>query len=51
MSAGTSHLLLVNPSAGGGRIRELLPQAERALSEHGIAYRIVETKGIEHGCV
>ena len=31
MAAGDRHLLLVNPSAGGGRARELLPAVERAL--------------------
>ena len=45
------HLLLVNPSAGAGRVRELLPAARRALEGHGIEYRVVETTGIEHGCV
>jgi YegS/Rv2252/BmrU family lipid kinase len=48
---GTPHLLLVNPSAGGGRVPELLPQARRALDAHGIQHRVVETTGIEHGCV
>jgi YegS/Rv2252/BmrU family lipid kinase len=44
------HLLLVNPSAGGGRVRKLLPRAERALAGHGIAYRVVVTTSPEHGC-
>jgi YegS/Rv2252/BmrU family lipid kinase len=47
----TSHLLLVNPSAGGGRVRELLPAARAALDRRGIRHRVVETTGIEHGCV
>ena len=51
MSTGTPHLLLVNPSAGGGRVRELLPQARRALDAHGIDHRVVETTGLDHGCV
>jgi YegS/Rv2252/BmrU family lipid kinase len=42
--------VLVNPSAGGGRIRELLPQAERALREHRVEYRVVRTQSLEHGC-
>ncbi len=50
MAAGDPHLLLVNPSAGGGRARELLPRAERALHEAGIEFRRVFTEGIEHGC-
>lgn len=51
MMPGTPYLLLVNPSAGGGRVRELLPEARRALEEHGIDHRVVETTGIDHGCV
>ena len=50
MAAGDRHLLLVNPSAGGGRVRELLPAAERALRARGIEFRRVFTEGIEHGC-
>lgn len=42
------HLLLVNPSAGGGRALRLLPTVERALSEHGLAHRTVETEAVEH---
>lgn len=49
MAPGDRHLLLVNPSAGGGRVPKLLPLAERALSRHGVGYRRVFTKGIEHG--
>lgn len=44
------HLLLVNPSAGGGRAGELLPRVERALTERAIRHRSVFTKGIAHGC-
>ncbi|MGI9020719.1 MAG: diacylglycerol/lipid kinase family protein [Solirubrobacterales bacterium] len=51
MTPGKTHLLLVNPSAGGGRVRELLPLAQGALDRHGIDYHVVETTGIEHGCV
>jgi YegS/Rv2252/BmrU family lipid kinase len=50
MAAGDRHLLLVNPSAGGGRVQELLPVLERALSDRGVEYRRVFTEGIEHGC-
>ncbi len=48
--AGARHLLLVNPSAGGGRARELLPQVERALNERRIEYRRVFTESAAHGC-
>ena len=43
------YLLLVNPSAGGGRVRELLPNVEAAMAAAGLQYRIVMTTGIEHG--
>jgi YegS/Rv2252/BmrU family lipid kinase len=44
------HLILVNPSAGGGRARELLPRLESALRERALAYRLVLTTSLEHGC-
>jgi YegS/Rv2252/BmrU family lipid kinase len=47
---GASHLLLVNPSAGGGRTNELLPRIERAMDARGLPYRVVITRGLEHGC-
>jgi len=50
MPPGDRHLLLVNPAAGGGRARELLPAAERALTTAGLEYRIVYTEGLVHGC-
>jgi YegS/Rv2252/BmrU family lipid kinase len=43
------HLLLVNPSAGAGRVRELLPRAEAALEANDVRYRLVETRSLEHG--
>lgn len=49
MTDGTPHLLLVNPSAGGGRARKLLPHARRALAERGIEHRLVEATGLEQG--
>jgi len=51
VSADAPHLLLVNPSAGHGRARDLLPRATRALASHGIEHRVVETTGIDHGTV
>jgi YegS/Rv2252/BmrU family lipid kinase len=48
MSDTRRHLLLVNPSAGGGRVHELLPQVEAALGGAGVEYRIVSTRGVEH---
>jgi YegS/Rv2252/BmrU family lipid kinase len=42
-------MLLVNPSAGAGRTRKLLPEAEASLQARGLPYRLVLTEGIEHG--
>ena len=44
------YLLLVNPSAGGGRVQKLLPQVEEAMAAAGLDYRLVLTTGIAHGC-
>lgn len=50
MSPPESVLLLVNPSAGGGRASEVLPDAQRALFERGIEHRTVPTQSLVHGC-
>ena len=50
MTEPRRHLLLVNPSAGGGRAGEMLPRVRFALSERGIPHRWVLTKGVEHAC-
>ena len=44
------YLLLVNPSAGGGRVGEILPRATAAMDAAGLEYRTVMTSGLEHGC-
>lgn len=44
------YLLLVNPSAGGGRSRGRLPAVERALEAAGADYRLVMTTDLEHAC-
>jgi YegS/Rv2252/BmrU family lipid kinase len=49
MHSDRRHLVLVNPSAGGGRARDLLPRLEGALRERGIAYRLELTTSLEHG--
>jgi YegS/Rv2252/BmrU family lipid kinase len=49
MDSPRRHLVLVNPSAGGGRARRLLPRVEEALRDRAIDYRIVMTNGVEHG--
>lgn len=50
MGSGRRHLLLVNPSAGGGRAAALLPRARAALEANGLEYRLVTTTSLEHGC-
>ena len=44
------YVLLVNPSAGGGRALELLPGIEAALRARQLEHRLVRTEGLEHGC-
>ncbi|HXV53561.1 MAG TPA: diacylglycerol kinase family protein [Solirubrobacterales bacterium] len=44
------YLLLVNPSAGGGRVGEILPRATAAMDAAGLEYRTMMTTGLEHGC-
>lgn len=44
------YLLLVNPSAGGGRALKRLPSIEAEMRKHGLGFRRVETTGVEHGC-
>jgi len=41
-------LLLVNPSAAGGRALARLPAASGELMRLGVPHRVVETRGIEH---
>jgi YegS/Rv2252/BmrU family lipid kinase len=49
MTSDRRHLVLVNPSAGGGRARELLPRLEGALRDRDMAYRLVLTTSLDHG--
>ena len=42
-------MLLVNPSAGGGQVRELLPRVEGALLDLGVDFRTVSTRDVDHG--
>jgi YegS/Rv2252/BmrU family lipid kinase len=50
VKAPRRYLVLVNPSAGGGRARDLLPRLEGALRERDLEYRLVLTTSLEHGC-
>jgi YegS/Rv2252/BmrU family lipid kinase len=49
VSAEPTHVLLVNPSAGGGRTSRLLPHAQAALADGGVEHRLVLTENITHG--
>jgi YegS/Rv2252/BmrU family lipid kinase len=48
VASDSRYVLLVNPSAGGGRARELLPEVERALTARGLGHRVVLTESLEH---
>lgn len=41
--------LIVNPSSGGGRALQELPQAEAALTRLGLRYAVHPTTSLEHG--
>ena len=43
------HVLIVNPSSGGGRGGKVLPEVERELDHAHISYRTVVTRDLEHG--
>ena len=49
MSTERAHLLLVNPSSGGGRTRKLLPEVEAELRRRGLSFRRMATRSLEHG--
>lgn len=49
MGLNAPHLLLVNPTAGGGRTAELAPRLEARLSALGIEHRVLVTEDIDHG--
>ena len=40
--------LIVNPSAGGGKAGRVAPEVERALREHGLEVRRVDTRDLSH---
>jgi YegS/Rv2252/BmrU family lipid kinase len=48
VSPATRHVLLVNPSAGGGRTHKLLPGVLRAMTARGLEHRVVLTRSLEH---
>jgi len=46
--ATTPLALIVNPAAGRGRTKELLPKVEKALDERRMVFRVEKTRGREH---
>jgi YegS/Rv2252/BmrU family lipid kinase len=50
MSEQARYLLLVNPSAGAGRTRDLLPRVTATIEAGGLECRTVTTTDMEHGC-
>ena len=49
MSEARVHLLIVNPSSGGGRGAALLPRVEAAMHSHGLEFETAMTRSLEHG--
>jgi YegS/Rv2252/BmrU family lipid kinase len=49
LERGRAHALLVNPSSGHGRGRSALPRVEAAFEAHGLAFRTLLTRSMEHG--
>lgn len=41
--------LIVNPTAGGGRSREVLPRVERALDDRRREFRVAPSRSLDHG--
>jgi YegS/Rv2252/BmrU family lipid kinase len=48
-SSGLPLVLLVNPSAAGGRTLKLLPRIEAALDERRVEFRVLRTRDLRHG--
>jgi YegS/Rv2252/BmrU family lipid kinase len=48
MECAVRHALIVNPAAGGGRARKLLPRVERAFAARGLAGHTVLTASLDH---
>jgi YegS/Rv2252/BmrU family lipid kinase len=49
VSSERIHALIVNPSSGGGKGRDLLPKAENGLRERGLRFRTVVSESLIHG--
>lgn len=49
MSETQALTLIMNPSSGGGRSKQLLPDVERRLDALRIPFRVERTRSLEHG--
>jgi YegS/Rv2252/BmrU family lipid kinase len=49
MTGAARFLIIVNPSAGGGRARKAMPELDAALRDQGLDYRILLTTSLDHG--
>lgn len=49
MSDKQAYTLIMNPSSGGGRSKQLLPDVERRLDVLRIPFRVERTRSLEHG--
>ena len=49
MSEAQAYTLIMNPSSGGGRSKQLLPAVEGALDALRIPFRVERTRSLEHG--
>ena len=43
------YVVIINPSAGGGRAIKLLPEVERQLDARRMIFRVEKTRSMEHG--
>ena len=49
MSEEQAYTLIMNPSSGGGRSKQLLPEVEKRLDLLRIPFRVERTRTLEHG--
>ncbi|MBN8869515.1 MAG: diacylglycerol kinase family lipid kinase [Solirubrobacterales bacterium] len=49
MSESQAYALIMNPSSGGGRSKELLPAVEGRLDARRVPFRVERTRSLEHG--
>lgn len=49
MAAEQAYTLIMNPSSGGGRSKQLLPAVERRMDTLRMPFRVERTRSLEHG--